>query len=486
MRIAIIGAGPGGLCMGKRLLDEDFNDFVILERAEDVGGTWYVNRYPGSECDTPAVLYSFTFEQYHKWSKKYPKQPEILDYLRHIADKFNLRPHCRFGYGVTHAKWRTSTSTWLLTLDSGEKIEAEIVVSAVGSEPHYPDIDGIDTFKGVFLHSSQLDSDHDFSGEKVAIIGSNAGAIQLVPQVVKRAPQVYLFQRTPVHVLPKHDEPESPRKYKAALADPKLYSQMRDNVEQEVNGNLSFSDPKKLIAFENEALSAIAVVKDPKVREKLYPKFSFGLRLPSLSNTYYRAFNERNLELVDCPIVQITEHNILTMDGTTRQIDMIIAATGFETAKCMSSIDVKGTNGLSITRVRDKYTMSYLDMMTAGFPNLFMIVGRNINTGSIPTLIEAQVDYIITHLLRMLNNNLIQVEVTEAAMQRYNSQIRAISGAKYFHRAVFSNNSNFQADTISPITITEYQRLVRTINKGDFLVLPKTKSKQKTERKKII
>ena len=216
-RIAIIGAGPGGLCTGKRLLDEGFTDFVILERATDVGGTWNRNRYPGCECDVPSALYSFSFEFKADWSKPYGTQPEILAYMQGIADKYGLRPHCRFGDGVAAARWNETTASWTLTLDSGDTVEADVVVSAIGmfNDLHWPDIEGLDSFAGAMWHSAQWDWNHDLRGDRVAVIGSAASAVQFVPEIVKVARQVHLFQRTANWVLPKIDGTYTPEELDA-------------------------------------------------------------------------------------------------------------------------------------------------------------------------------------------------------------------------------------------------------------------------------
>ena len=185
-RIAIIGAGPGGLCMAKRLIDEGYDDFVLLERNGGVGGTWYQNRYPGCECDVQSALYSFSFEFKPDWSKPYGRQPEILAYMEHIAEKYGILPHCRFGAEVTRAVWDDDRAVWTLTLGTGETVEAEVVVSALGmfNDLACPDIPGLDTFRGTQFHSARWDWDHDLTGERVAVIGSAASAVQFVPEIV--------------------------------------------------------------------------------------------------------------------------------------------------------------------------------------------------------------------------------------------------------------------------------------------------------------
>ncbi len=209
LRIAIIGAGPGGLCMAIRLRQAGFDDFVLLEKGGGVGGTWYHNRYPGCACDLPSYLYSFSFEIKHDWSRPYGTQAEILGYMENLAEKHQLLPHCRFGSGVRAAKWDEVRARWTLELESGEAVEADVVVSALGmfNELSWPDIEGLDSFAGTCFHTARWDWDHDLSGEAIGVIGSAASAVQIVPEIAKQAGQVHLFQRTANWVMPKLDDP---------------------------------------------------------------------------------------------------------------------------------------------------------------------------------------------------------------------------------------------------------------------------------------
>src|SRR4051794_25941481 len=222
LRLAIIGAGPGGICMGKRLLDAAFDDFVILERADAVGGTWHLNRYPGCECDVQSALYSFSFEMKPDWSKPYGTQPEILEYMQMIAEKYDVVPHVRLGNGVTRAVWSDEGATWTLTLEDGDSVVADVVVSAIGmfNALSYPDIDGLDEFGGTTFHSARWDWDHDLTGERIAVIGSAASAVQFVPEIRKQAGMVHLFQRTANWVTPKPDTPYTAKQLESFRADP--------------------------------------------------------------------------------------------------------------------------------------------------------------------------------------------------------------------------------------------------------------------------
>ena len=230
--IAIIGAGPGGICMGIKLKQAGFDDFVILERSDGVGGTWRSNRYPGCACDVPTHVYQFSFELNGAWSRPYATQPEILAYMERCAEKYGLLPHCRFGTSVTRASWQEDRACWALELAGGEILEAHAVVSAVGmfNELIWPDIPGLASFAGTMFHSARWDWDHDLTGETVGVIGSAASSVQLVPEIVKHAGQVYLFQRTANWVLPKADAPYSAEELDRFLNDPSARQAARDEV----------------------------------------------------------------------------------------------------------------------------------------------------------------------------------------------------------------------------------------------------------------
>ncbi len=335
VRIAIIGAGPGGLCMGKRLLDLGLDDFVLLEKSDDVGGTWNLNRYPGCECDVQSAMYSFSFEIKPDWSKPYGRQPEILEYMRGIAKKYGLMPHVRLDCGVARAVWSESTATWTLTLESGETVVADVVVSAIGmfNGLAWPEIRGLDRFEGTLFHSAQWRWDHDLAGERVAVIGSAASAVQFVPEIRKVARQVHLFQRTANWVTPKDDTPYTQEELAAFRADPTPILRFRAEIEERINKGMTFSQPDLQKAVVAAANASLDQVEDPVVREKLRPTHPYGCKRPLMSNVYHPAFNEPNLELVTEPIREITRHAVVTADGHAREVDTIVLATGFAATK---------------------------------------------------------------------------------------------------------------------------------------------------------
>lgn len=475
VRVAIIGAGPGGLCMGKRLLDEGFDDFVLLEKSDGVGGTWNLNRYPGCECDVQSALYSFSFEVKPDWSKPYGTQPEILAYMRGVAEKYGLLPHCRLGNGVTRAMWDEATATWTLTLESGDTVEADAVVSAIGmfNGLSWPDIDGLETFGGTVFHSAQWDWDHDLAGERVAVIGSAASAVQFVPEIVKTAGMVHLFQRSANWVLPKPDTPYTPAQLEAFRADPAPVLALRAEVESTMNKGMTFADPEQNAQREQIGLAAIDVVRDPEVRRKLRPTHPFGCKRPLLSNVYYPAFNEPNLELVTDPIVRITHDAVVTADGVSREVDTIVIATGFAATKYLSAIDVIGRGGRHIDDAWNDGAQAYLGITTSGFPNLFMLYGPNTNNGSILTMIECQVEHILAHVKRLANDGIAWIDVKPESMQRYNEEVQeAISAVRVWQADCngYYRSPSGRIVTQWPFSMTEFHRRTAAIDPNAFEV----------------
>jgi cation diffusion facilitator CzcD-associated flavoprotein CzcO len=433
LRIAIIGAGPGGMCMGIRLEQAGFEDFLLLEKAGGVGGTWYHNRYPGCACDIPAHLYSFSFEIKRDWSRPYASQPEILAYMEGLAEKYGLLPHCRFGRGVRKATWDEGRSCWTLDLEGGEAVEADVVVSAVGmfNDLSDPRIEGLDSFEGTRFHSARWNWDHDLTGETVGVIGSAASAVQFVPEIVKQAGLVHLFQRTANWVMPKEDDPYTEEQLAHFRAKPELADAIRDEIFRRVDGGMTFSDPVALAEMEAAVLKSLEVVRDPELRRKLRPQHPFGCKRPLISNDYYPAFNRPNLELVTDAITRVTKDAVVTADGRTRRVDTLILATGFSATKYLSAIDVRGRAGRRIDDAWNDGARAYLGITTAGFPNLFMLYGPNTNNGSILTMIESQVDYALRKIQRIASEGLAWIDVRPEPMERYNDEVQeAIAGVE--------------------------------------------------------
>jgi cation diffusion facilitator CzcD-associated flavoprotein CzcO len=477
LRIAIIGAGPGGLCMGIKLKEAGFDDFVLLEKGRGVGGTWCHNRYPGCACDIPSALYSFSFEVKRDWSRPYAPQPEILEYMEGLAEKYGMLPHVRFGCEVEAAKWDDERSRWTLALTNGDTVEADVVVSALGmfNDLVYPDIEGLDSFAGNAFHSARWDWDHDLTGRSVGVIGSAASAVQFVPQIVKQAGQVHLFQRTANWVLPKEDDPYTPEQIEHFRTDPDAAAAVRQEIFDQVDGGMTFSDPAALVELEKVGLAVLDQVEDPDVRAKLRPTHPWGCKRPLYSNDYYPSFNRPNLELVTEAIERIEPEGVVTADGKLRRVDTLILATGFAANRYLSCIQVTGRNGQRIEQAWNDGARAYLGVTTAGFPNLFMLYGPNTNNGSILTMIEYQADHALTQIQRIANERLAWLDVRPEPMERYNEELqKAIEGVTVWTEACngYYRSASGRVVPQRPHSTTEYQKRSRDFDAEAFEVAP--------------
>ena len=476
-RIVIAGAGPAGLCMGIRLKQAGYNDFIILEKGDGVGGTWRANQYPGCACDLPSHLYSFSFEIKPDWSKPYGSQPEILEYLESVAEKYALLPYCRFQCEVRSASWDGTRALWQVGVESGEVLEADLFISSIGmfNEIAIPTIEGLGDFRGTPFHSARWRLDHDLTSERVGVIGSAASAVQFVPEIAKQAKQVHLFQRTANWVMPKDDEPYTEAQLQQFRSDPKLVKAIRQEIYDDVDASMTFSDPVARAERETVAKRAIDVVADPAIREKLLPGHPFGCKRPLFSNDYYPAFNRANLELVTTPIERIGHDSVITSDGRARKIDALILATGFEATRYLSSIDVRGRDGRSIEETWADGASAYLGVTTAGFPNLFMLYGPNTNNGSILTMIESQVDYIIRLIEWMDREDLSWIDVRPESMERFNQEIQAaISKIEVWQADChgYYRSPSGRIVTQWPYSMTEYRRRTLEPKRDDFATKP--------------
>jgi cation diffusion facilitator CzcD-associated flavoprotein CzcO len=424
---AIIGAGAGGICAGIKLLESGRKDFLIFDRAPQLGGTWHRNTYPGAACDIASHLYCYSFAPNPDWTRPFAPQPEIRRYLERVAHERGLEKHLRLGTGVASARWDERRARWSLGLDSGETLEARFVISAVGmfGEIAVPDIPGLAAFRGHRFHSAEWDHDHDLRGERVAVIGSAASAVQLVPEVAREAAQLYVFQRTPNWVLPKEDDPFTPAQMEAFRTRPELMAERREQIYRMVEVGLDYTNPGVWKAAEALGRTALEVVEDPVVRARLTPDHPFGCKRPLLSNDYLQAFNRKNVELVVDPIERVTADAVVTADGRARAVDTIVLATGFATTRYVSAIDVVGRAGLPIREAWSDGPEAYLGLTVSGFPNLFMLYGPNTNGGnSIILMLEYQVEYMVRLLDAMQEAGLDWIDVRREVMDAYNATLQ--------------------------------------------------------------
>src|SRR5215471_5823679 len=374
-------------------------DFLIVDKGDGLGGTWRDNTYPGAACDVPSRLYSFSSRPGH-WSRRFPPQQEILGYLQSLSAEHGLDSRLRLRAGVTSAEFDERSAVWQLTLDDGERLRANAVVSAVGqlNRPAPPDIAGRDNFRGPSWHSARWDHSVDLTGKRVAVVGTGASAIQFVPEIAKTAAHVDVYQRTPPYVLPKSDRPY--RHAEQVLGDWLPVVRKADRLRIFLYGELLTSgfvlSPKFLAAPMQLWRRQLSAVADPRLREKCMPGYVMGCKRVLFSNDWYPTLNRPNVDLVTDPIERIVPGGLVTADGVTRQADVIIYGTGFRTLDFLAPMEVTGLGG---RRLEDRWregAEAYLGISVSGFPNFFMLYGPNTNLGgnSIIYMLEGQIGYV--------------------------------------------------------------------------------------------
>lgn len=425
-RVAIVGAGFSGIGMAARLLKDGIDDFYVLERADEVGGTWRDNTYPGCQCDIPSVLYSFSFMPNPDWSRAYPLQAEIREYLRRCAHELGVLPHIRFGHQLVGAEWDAERRLWRLATSQGE-LTANVLVGGMGglSEPKLPEIAGIESFEGTLFHSSNWDHDHDLAGERVAVIGTGASAIQFVPEIQPKVGELRLFQRTPSWVMPDPDRAVSERERSLYRRHPATQRAMRalTYLAMEVTVLGTIVDRRLAKLLERVARRHLArQVADPVLREKLTPSYTIGCKRITMSNTYYQALTRPNAEVVTEAITEIRPHSILTADGAEHEVDTLILGTGFQIFDNPGFSQLRGRDGLTLADAWQGSPRAYLGTAVAGFPNLFFIVGPN-SAGGFNSIIfssEAHVNYVAGCLREMDEQGVDAVEVRADVYEAFN------------------------------------------------------------------
>lgn len=430
--IVIIGSGFAGLGMGVRLKQAGIHDFVILEKADGVGGTWRANHYPGAACDIESHLYSFSFEPNPHWSRSFAPQPEILAYLEHVADKYTLRPHLRFGVEVKSGHFDAKAARWRLTTQTGETIDAHLVISGTGglSKAALPDIPGLADFAGPRFHSAAWDDDVSIDGKRVAVIGTGASAIQIIPTIAPQVDKLLVFQRTAPWVMPKRDRALGAGEQQLFSRVPftQTIARTLQYVQHELTAIGFVKEPRLLQLVSKLVLRYLEKsVPDPALRARLTPHFAMGCKRILLSNDYYPAMTRGNVELVTDGITRIEREGIRTKDGTLHRAHVLVLATGFYAAEMCAPFDARGKDGVSLVERWSSGPEAYLGTAIAGYPNLFLIVGPNVGLGhsSMVYMIESQIQYILDCVQRMQQKGLRTVEVKADAQARFNRELQA-------------------------------------------------------------
>ncbi|NJO13488.1 MAG: NAD(P)/FAD-dependent oxidoreductase [Gammaproteobacteria bacterium] len=431
--VAVLGAGLGGLCAGVKLKQAGFEKLIILEKGDKVGGTWRDNIYPGCCCDVPVLLYQFSFAPSLSWSHLFPRHHEVQRYTEDLADNFGLRPHLRLGDEATSAVWDEARAVWRITTASGDTHEVNALVAALGqlNRPALPEIPGRTTFTGAAFHSARWDASVDLTGKRVAVIGSAASAVQIIPEVAKIAQHLTVLQRTPNWVVPRLDRPITDEEKRLAMTEPQLAALNRELLYQ--NADYLFWQAFGWTQVGRDAYTRVALnhlaeqVPDAALRAKLTPSYPIGCKRILIADDFYPALLRPNVTLETDGIAHITPQGIQTRSGTHIDVDVIIYATGFETTGWQWSVDVVGRGGRRLSEAWAEAPQAYLGICSAQFPNLFILYGPNTNLGhnSITFMLERQVEYLVSALSTLRERRLAAMEVKQSAQAAFNEQLQA-------------------------------------------------------------
>lgn len=443
--VVIVGAGFGGMGAAIAFKRLGLSNLLIIEREDDLGGTWHVNRYPGLAVDIVSVTYSYSFEPNPYWSRLFAPGAELKRYTEHVADKYDLRRHMRFGTAVESACWDDAARLWTISTSDGTRVTARYLVTATGflSQPHTPDIPGIDTFTGKIIHTAAWDDSHDLAGRRVAVIGTGATAVQLIPELARTVAELTVYQRTPIWVVPKHDRPISPavqRLFARVPLTQRVARLFNTGVLELmlIGGVLHFRQVRLL----NRAAAALSrrhlrrQVRDPELRRKLTPDYDFGCKRPTFSNSYFRAFTKPHVHLETAGIERIEPDGIVAANGTRTKIDTLVLATGFNLWDVnFPAIEVRGRGGRDLgTWWRETRFQAYEGITVPRFPNYLTLASPYSYSGlSYFTTIESQMRHIQRLFGELRRRRAHTFEVTQQANDEFLDRVTTKLGDSVFY-----------------------------------------------------
>jgi cation diffusion facilitator CzcD-associated flavoprotein CzcO len=475
--IAIVGAGFAGLGMAMQLARGGIRSFTIFERAGRVGGTWRENTYPGAACDVPSHLYSFSFEQNPNWARTYAGQEEILHYLERCAGDYGLGDHIRFGTDVRAARFDERRSRWTLELGDGSTFEADVLVTACGvlNRPQFPNVPGRETFSGPAFHSAQWRHDVDLAGKRVAVIGTGASAVQIVPEIAPHVASLALFQRSAPYIIPKPDRPYSAferwlfRVFPFALKLSRAITYAVHEVRFIAFGYARAAMLPSRRIFEKLLERQ---VQNPELRRKLTPDYAMGCKRVMISNEYFPALARENVEVVTDELERITPHGVVAADGRERACDVLIYATGFAASEFLVPMRVTGRGGADLHEVWKNGAEAYLGISAHGFPNFFMLYGPNTNLGhnSIVFMLEAQIAHVMDAVETLARGEHSSLEVRANVQSGFNAWLQ-----KKMRKSVWAAGcTSWYVDASGKNTLNwpdftfEYRRRARKLRLRDY------------------
>ncbi|BBX94336.1 NAD(P)/FAD-dependent oxidoreductase [Mycolicibacterium boenickei] len=475
----IVGAGFTGVGTAIKLIEAGVDDFIILDRSDRVGGTWRDNTYPGAACDIPSLLYSFSFVKNPDWSRAYSPAGEIRQHIEDMVDAFDLRRRIQFGIEVNGLTFDETEGVWTVKTTGRRKFQARTVVLASGPLPDHkwPDIRGLDTYQGHKIHSANWDHDYDFTGKRVAVIGTGASAVQIIPELVKTAGFVKVFQRTPGWVIPRLDIATPPAARSLFAKVPAVQQLARQILfwghEASATAMVWDTPLTGLVARLGKA-HLRRQVADPWLRRQLTPDFTPGCKRMLVSSDYYPALQRDNCKLIDWPIATMSPVGIRTSDGIEHHLDAIVFATGFDVHLTGPPYPVTGLGGRSLADEWTGGAQAYKSINVHGYPNLFLMTGPNSGPGhnSLLVYVEGQIDYAVTGISTILRKNLRYLDVRADVQERHNTRLQQrltkttwMSGCTSWYLTADGFNASMY-----PGTATQYLRQMRDFRLGDYHV----------------
>ena len=452
----VVGAGISGIAAAYKMNQAGYHDYVVLEKADRVGGTWRDNNYPGCGCDVPSALYSFSFSPSHKWSHLFAKQPEILSYLEDVAAKFDLNKKIEFNNELVSAKWDQDNSLWKLETSKG-LYQTKTVMFTTGpiTEPSLPKIKGIESFKGEMFHSARWNHDYDLKGKRIAVIGTGASAIQFIPQVQPLAKELIVFQRTAPWVLPKADMDLNDTAKGVIKRFPVIQKTWRNSIAQILNGiNFGLRNPKTLKPVNALSRQLLKLqIKDDQLRKDVTPNFDIGCKRLLFANNYYPALQQDNVSLIPHGLVEIDGNTVISANGERHEVDVIILGTGFEVSHPPIGKRVYDVDGkLLADRWKDSSPEAYLGTSIEGLPNAFLVLGPNILVyDSFIGIAEAQIGYIVDGLVKMKSQKIKQLVIKKEVIAKHNHLVQKLLKTTVFNAGgcksyyLDANGRNFAA-----------------------------------------
>ncbi|MCB0927175.1 MAG: NAD(P)/FAD-dependent oxidoreductase [Mycobacterium sp.] len=477
--VAIIGAGFAGIGAAIRLKDRGITDFVIYERDTRVGGTWRDNTYPGAACDIPSHLYSYSFAPKPDWSHTYSGSAEILDYIDHMVESSGVAEHIRFGHTVDGVAYDAEAGEWIIDFAEHQPVRARCVIVASGplSNASFPNIPGIDDYEGHKIHSARWDHDYDFTGKRVAVVGTGASGVQIIPELVKVAESVKVFQRTPGWVLPRLNARTSGL-FKRILTDVPLAQKAVRAAwywgHESVALGVVWDTPLTRLVETLSTANLRLQVKDPWLRRQLTPDFSAGCKRLLMTSEYYPALQADNCKLVTWPIARLSAKGIRTVEGIEHQFDAIVFATGFDVSKAGTPFRITGVDGRDLASEWSRGAFAYRSVAVSGYPNLYFTFGPNSGPGHNSALVymEAQIDYIVEAISKLFQFGWKALDVRPEAQRRYNENIQQRLQSTTWNsgcQSWYLTEDGFNA-TMFPGFATQYVNQLKTVDLDDFKI----------------